>query len=83
MRKTALRYPNHDPEKGVIWQEIRQNLTVCCWARWPCDPVLYTVGLQSNSFFYVYIQKAEHTTYSWNIKWQKYAHMGLNGFHIR
>ena len=24
-----------------------------------------------------------HTTYSWNIKWQKCARMGLNGFHIR
>ena len=21
-----------------------------------------------------------HTTYSWNIKWQKCAHMGFNGF---
>ena len=29
MRKTALKHSNHDPEKGVIWQEIRQNLTVC------------------------------------------------------
>ena len=28
MRKTALKVSNHDPEKGVIWQEIRQNLTV-------------------------------------------------------
>ena len=24
-----------------------------------------------------------HTTYSWNIKWQKCARMGLNWFHIR
>ena len=24
-----------------------------------------------------------HTTHSWNIKWQKCAHMGLNGFHIK
>ena len=24
-----------------------------------------------------------HTTYCWNIKWQKCARIGLNGFHIR
>ena len=24
-----------------------------------------------------------HTTYSWNIKWQKCAHMGLNGFVLK
>ena len=24
-----------------------------------------------------------HTTYSWYIKWQKCAHMGLNDFHIK
>ena len=24
-----------------------------------------------------------HTTYCWNIKWQKCARMGLNGFHIK
>ena len=24
-----------------------------------------------------------HTTYSWNIKWQKCVGMGLNGFYIQ
>ena len=28
-------------------------------------------------------EQANHTTYSWNIKWQKCARMGLNGFHIK
>ena len=28
-------------------------------------------------------KKAVHTTYNWNIKWQKCSRMGLNGFHIR
>ena len=73
---------------GLVFSELvggmdlANKIFVWSWVLWTtllslnhCD--WQTSLLQNFACF------APHTTYSWNIKWQKCAHMGLNGFHIK
>ena len=69
----------------VLWQ-----VSFGCWVTW-------SISSWQKYYNSVFFPKAEwwvaellflspnnwHTTFSWNINWQKCAGMGLNGFHTR
>ena len=59
---------------------LQRSLLKACWPQmdWRAWYLM-----NEKSHYYSYTAQPCHTTYSWNIKWQKCARMGLNGFHIR
>ena len=65
----------------LCFHEEKKRFTTCCFgytfhtAKSTCS---FPLSRHSTTW-----RASYHSAYSWNIKWQKCAHIGLNGFHIK
>ena len=68
----------------VIGDVVLLLLVWGCWGRrrWHLNRHLWVL-IASEKYIYVSSFILYHTTYSWSIKWQKCADMGLNGFILK